>query len=53
VNRKKTKIFSAIIIVLIVVLIVSYINKNSVPELTFDNNKLLELQEKPQLKIPE
>ena len=41
------------IIVLIVVLIVSYINKNSVPELTFDNNKLLELQDKPQLKIPE
>ena len=41
------------IIVLIVVLIVSYINKNNVPELTINNTELLKLQEKPQLKIPE
>lgn len=41
------------IVVLIVVLVVSYINKNNVPQLTFDNTKLIELQDKPRLQIPQ
>ncbi|MBQ9787303.1 MAG: helix-turn-helix domain-containing protein [Lentisphaeria bacterium] len=41
------------ILVLVVVLVISFINKKTVPELSFDNTKLLELQEKPQLKITE
>ena len=40
------------IVVLIVVLVVSCINKNSVPQLTFENTKILELQKKPVLQIP-
>ena len=40
------------IIVLVIVLVVSCINKNSVPQLTFENTRILELQKKPALQIP-
>ena len=41
------------IVVLVVVLVVSYVNKNNVPQLTFENTKILELQEKPRLQMPQ
>lgn len=40
------------IIALITVLIVSYFSGKDVPEPIFDTTKLLELQDKPQLKVP-
>ena len=41
------------IVVLIVVWAVSFFSGKDVPELTFENTRLLELQEKPVLRIPE
>lgn len=40
------------IIVGIVVLVLSFVNGSKVPELTVDNTRLLELQEKPNLQMP-
>ncbi len=41
------------LVVLIIVLTVSYFSGKDVPKTKFDNTKLLEIQEKPELKIPE
>lgn len=40
------------ILVGIVVLVLSFVNEKKIPDLTVDNTKLLELQEKPQLQMP-
>ena len=40
------------IVVLLVVWAVSFFSGKDVPELSFDNTRLLELQEKPALQIP-